>query len=124
MTWPAVRLPLEALRGDEPLREMVAERVDHDLVRLERVDGVLEVVGEHADVAALELDLVEPVQGLLYGRRQRQPPLDAVEPAAEHHREGEIRVARRIRAAQLDTGGLGTPDVRDADERAAIGARP
>src|SRR5580692_1870742 len=83
----AVRLPFEAFCGDEPLREMVPERIDDDLVGFERVHGVFQVVGENPDVAALELDLVEPVEGLLHRRRQGQPPLDAVEATPEHHRE-------------------------------------
>src|SRR5580692_8144003 len=61
----AVRLPLKAFCGDEPLREVVPQRVDDDLVRLERIDGILEVVGEHADVPALEFDLIEPVERFL-----------------------------------------------------------
>src|SRR3984885_4624250 len=83
----AVRLPLETLCGDESLREMVAERIDDHLIRLERIDGVLEVIREHADVATLELVLIKPVEEIPHGRRQREPPLDAVEPAPEHHCE-------------------------------------
>src|ERR1700730_15119931 len=43
---PPICLPLEAFCGDEPLGEVVTERIDHDLVGFERVDGVLQVVGE------------------------------------------------------------------------------
>src|ERR1700676_1857929 len=57
-------------------------------------------------------------------RRQRQAALDPVEPAAEHHRKGEVGVARGIGAAQLHSGRLGASDVGHADERTSVGARP
>src|SRR5580704_531209 len=45
----AILEPLQAFGGDEALGEMVAEGVDDHLVGLERIDGVLEVVGQDAD---------------------------------------------------------------------------
>src|ERR1019366_1673240 len=68
----AVLLPLQGLDLEETLRQRVSQSVEHHLVRLEGGDGVLEVVGQEPDVAALQLDIVEAVEGLLDRRRQRQ----------------------------------------------------
>src|ERR1035438_870029 len=112
----AVLLPLQDLDLEEALRQGVTEGVEDHLIRLECRDGVLEVVGEKTDVPSLQLDLVEPVQRLLHGGRQGKTPLDPVQAAAEHDREGEIRVARGVGAAQLDPRRLGPRDVRHPDQ--------
>jgi hypothetical protein len=41
----------------------------------------------------------------------------ALQSGAQHHRKRQVRVARRVRAPQLDTGTLGLPrrDFRDPD---------
>ena len=49
--------------------------------------------------------------------------IDAVEAGAQHHREREIRIARRIRHAQLDAR-RGAARRGHAHERAAILLRP
>ena len=68
----------------------------------------------------------EVVQVLLDRLRQRQVVLDAVEPGAQHDREGQVGVAGRVRAAQLDARRL--PPLRayrrDANQRRAVGVRP
>src|ERR1700736_3179025 len=120
----AVLTPLQTLGFYKALGQVVTQRVDHDVIGGERGDGIAEAVRQHPDGAALELDVIKPGQGLLDRGRQRQAALDAVETAAQHHGERQVRVARRIRAAQLDSRRLRPAHMWNPDERASIGARP
>jgi hypothetical protein len=60
---------------------------------------------------------------LFTGRAGVDLLLDAVEAGAQHHREREVRVARRVGHPQLDARGLAARR-RHADERAAVALRP
>src|SRR5581483_3576933 len=88
-----------ALPRDPGLDEVLAEDVALEqelVVRLERVERLRERPGHLLD-AVVVLEKVE------VGRLARvEAALDAVEARHQHGGEGEIRVRRRIRAAELD----------------------
>src|SRR5579864_3362122 len=89
----AILAPLQTFRFDERLGEVIAQRVDDHGVSFECVGGVAQVVGQNADVATLQLHVVEAIQRFFDGLGKGQSALDAIEPASQHHRERQVRVA-------------------------------
>src|SRR5205085_2846939 len=95
-------------------------------VALQLLERIPQRSGELPDAAALELRRVEVVQVLLHRSGRLELAFDPVETRSEHCREGEVRVGGRVRAAQLDAGAieLALADLRYADERGSVDARP
>ena len=101
-----VRGPLGPLVADEPLEDVLAERLGHELGPLHVVDGLVQAAGQRPD----------PLGGQLLGRqreeiggglgRQLVALLDAPQPGRQHHGEGEVRVAGGVRRPVLDAGRL------------------
>ena len=118
--------PLRALVADEVLEDVLAERLGDELGALHHVDGLGERLRQRVDAlgrALLGGHLVDVVGGL---GREVVALLDALEAGGEHHREREVRVARRVGRAELDAGRalLALLRERDAHERRVVVAGP
>jgi hypothetical protein len=146
LTYDAVSATVDVVVQLELVRVRAqADRVD--LVGALVVDpGLDEVLGEHAaleQVVVVGLERVEHlgqrarhlrdvgglvrrqlVEVLVDRRRRLDLVLDAVEAGHQHRREREVRVARRVRAAELDALGLRVrAGDRDADAGGAVARR-
>src|SRR5436305_5352370 len=92
-----VRVPFGALVADEPLEDMLAQGLSDELGLFHLDDRLLEGPGQRRDALGQPLLGCHLVQvGGQFGG-QVVALLDAFEPGSEDHREGEIRVARRVR---------------------------
>src|SRR5690606_18751545 len=119
-------IALGRLGLDQALEDVLAEGLADDLVLLQLLDRLAERGGEHRDVAALEVLVGEVIEILLHRVLERQLIDDAVHAGRQHRREGEVRIAGRIRAAQLDAGRVVVTlaDGRNADQRRAVRPGP
>src|SRR6267154_1053213 len=102
----AVPVPLDPLVLDEFREHVVAERLLHQLRLLGQLDRLDEASGQASDLELLPLLGVHLVDVLLDRRPERRVSIHPLEARREADREGEIGVAGRIRASELDTGGL------------------
>src|SRR5688572_14967847 len=114
-----VAVPLGAFGGQEVLEEMWAERVAHQITLLQFIERLTQIAGQLIDAEMPAFAMAHLVDVLVHRRSRIQRPLDAVKTGAQHRREGEIRVAGRIRHAKLDAG-IDTAGCRNADQGTAI----
>src|SRR5687768_6575153 len=101
------------------LVDVAAERRLHDLVLLERVEGVAQVAGELVDPEMPALAEAHLVDVLVDGWAGVEVLLDAFKTGAQRDGEREVGITGRVRDAQLDAG-RGVAPGRDADQGAAV----
>src|SRR3954470_8917709 len=119
-----VVLPRVALDLDEAVEGMLAEDAEDQLGLGGELDRLSEGLGELLDAAPLALLRGEVVEVLLHRLGQLVAVLDSLETGVQHPGEAEIRVAGRVRAAQLRARRLLLPGVveRHADQGRAVAA--
>src|SRR5579875_3890314 len=98
----AILIPLLALRLNEALVEVLAQRLLDDRVPLQRFDGLVERSGKGGNPALAAPLLIEVVEVLLDGRWHREVPLDTIQAGGQHDGKGEVGIAARIGEAQLN----------------------
>src|SRR3954449_578599 len=122
----AVVLPLLALDLDVAVEDVLPERAQDELGLRRDLDRLAERLGELLDAEPLALVRRQVVEVLLHRLGQLVAALDALQPGLEQRRERQVRVARRVRTAQLHPRRLLLAGVveRHPDQRAAIAPRP
>src|SRR3954451_24431314 len=109
---PEEPLPLVALVVHVDVVEPARHRTPHDLVLLERLERLAEMPRDARNLAALAQDVVHVA---LLRRARIELPLDAVEAGLQERCLGEVRVARRVDATELEAAAA-----RDAHEARAV----
>ena len=89
--------PLLALGFEEVLEDVLAERVADEVVLLELVERLAEVRRQVVDAQVTPLAVAHRVDVLVHRRPGIDLLVDAVEPGPQHHRQREVRIARRVR---------------------------
>src|SRR5487761_162310 len=119
-------LPLLALDLDVAVEHVLAERAQHQLRLGCDLDRFAERLRQLLDAQTPPLLRREVVEVLLHRLRELVALLDALEAGLQQHRECEVGVARRVRAAQLHARRLLLAGViqRHAHERRAVAPRP
>jgi hypothetical protein len=97
----AVVVPLLALDLDVAIEHVLAERAQDELGLGGELDRLPQSLGQLVDPQPPALVRRQVVQVLLHRIGELIAVLDPLQPRLQQHREGQIRVARRIRAAQL-----------------------
>jgi len=98
-------VPLGTLDAHEVVKDVIPERLAHELAALEPVDGLAEGPRQTFDALGGKLALALPegvARGLL---RQGKLLLDALEACGQRDRKRKVGVCRGVCAAQLDAGG-------------------
>src|SRR4051794_20741805 len=117
-----VVLPLLPLDLDEAIERMLSEH-PQDQLRLRRdLDRLAERLRQLLDAAAVALLRSQVVEILLHRLRELVAVLNPLEAGVQHPGEAEVRVAGRIRAAQLRARRVLLAGVieRHADQRRAV----
>src|SRR3954449_12674465 len=122
----AVVVPLLALDLDVAVEHVLAERAQDELGFRRDLDRLAESLGQLLDAEPPALLRRQVVEVLLHRLGQLVALLDALEPRLQERGERQVRVARRIRTAELHARRLLLARVveRHADERAAVAPRP
>ena len=121
-----VRPPLRPLVAEEPLEDVLAEGVEHELGALHHPQGVRERLRELLDAELGQLLVGQLEQVGLGLRRQVVLLLDALQPGGQDQREREVGVAGGIGRAVLEAGGVRAAPLGDGhpDEAGAVVAGP
>src|SRR3954452_19838635 len=122
----AVVLPLLALDLDVAVEHVLAERAQDELGLRRDLDRLAERLRQLLDAEPPPLLGRQVVEVLVHRLRQVVALLDALEPRLQERGERQVRVARRVRTAQLHARRLLLARVVEghADERAAVAPRP
>src|SRR5262245_39175539 len=102
---------------------MIPERVAHECILLQLVEGLAQIAWQLIYPKMSPLAVTHGEDVLVNGRARIGLFLDAVEARAEHHGECQIGIARGIRHPQLDPCGDATCGWH-ADERTPVLFRP
>ena len=123
MNLDAVGIPFEVLGFDVLVINVFAEGFANQAVCLHGFDSALQTAGEGLDSGCLAF-LVRHLEDVRINRGGRSELLlNAVQTGAENNRQGEVRVAGRVGAAQFDSRAV-SAGAGDANERAAVFRRP
>src|SRR3954453_8454650 len=122
----AVVLPLLALDLDVAVEHVLAERAQDELGFRRDLDRLAERLRQLLDPEPPPVLGRQVVEVLLHRLGQLVALLAAFEPRLQERGERQVRVARRIRTAELHARRLPRARVveRHADERAAVAPRP
>src|SRR3954464_10600747 len=101
-----VVLPLLALDLDVAVEHVLAEGAQDELGLRGDLDRLAERLGELLDAEPAPVVGREVVEVLLHRLGQLVALLDALQPGLQQRGEGQVRVARGVRAAQLHARGL------------------
>src|SRR3954468_9227675 len=121
-----VVLPLLALDLDVAVEHVLAERAQDELGLRRELDRLAERLGELLDAEPPAFLRRQVVEVLLHRLGELVTLLDPLEARLQQRGERQIRVAGRVRAAQLHARGLLLAGVveRHAHERGAVAPRP
>src|SRR5439155_10331348 len=122
----AVLVPLLALELDVAVEDVRAERFAREFRLGQCVDRLAEGLGQRDDAALPPLLRCQVVEVRLHRLRQLVALLDPLEPRVQECGEGEVWIARRIRAPDLGAGRLLRARLiqRDPDQRRAVPLGP
>src|SRR6478609_7927741 len=122
----AVVLPLLALDLDVAVEHVLAERAQHELGLRRDLDRLAERLGQLLDAEAPPLLGGEVVEVLLHRLGQLVALLDPLQAGLQERGEGEVWIARGVRAAQLHARRALLAGViqRHAHQRGAVATRP
>ena len=122
----AVVVPLLALDLDVAVEHVLAQRAQHELGLGGQLDRLAQRLGQLLDPEAPALVRRQVVEVLLHRVGQLVAVLDALQARLQQHREGQVGVAGRVRAAQLHPRRLLLARViqRHPHQRRAVAARP
>src|SRR5262249_31467822 len=94
------------LVAQEEVKDMLAERLGHQLAVLHHVQRLVEAVRQRLDAEDAALALGERPHVVLGLGRQFVAGLDALEAGRQDRGEGQVRVAGGVERAELDPGGV------------------
>ena len=118
-----VVVPFRFLSGDVVIEHMVAEGLANERILLRFGNGFFQGAGQAVDAVGSQFLIAQDEDVLVIGGLRNEASLDAVKSGREAKRHFEVRVAGRVRAAELDTGAL-APARRDPDEAGTVGSTP
>src|SRR5207245_8171065 len=118
-----IGLPLLALRFDEPLVDVRAQRVPHHVVLLEHLQRLVQVPRQLIDAVLAALPEAHFEDVLVDRIGGEELALDTVQPRRQLDRQGEVGVRRRIGHPQLAARAHPAP-IGDADQGRPVPHRP
>src|SRR5438477_5693223 len=114
-----VAVPLGALRGDEVVEDVLAERIAHQRASLELIKRFAEIARQLVDPQVPPLAMAHLVDVLVHRRPRIRLLVDPVESRAQDRGERKVRVAGLVWHSQLDARVRAARD-RHANQRTAV----